>query len=222
MSRVVLSFGAHPDDIEIGCGGTEALRIRGGDRVVHAVLTSGEAGSLRLAPAEIARIREEEARQSARLLGVPQVEFLRYPDGLTAITRDMKIALIGLIRRLRPDTVFVHSTFDEFPDHRLVHRLVMDAIGAAAGPWYSEAGGEPPHLVSEVLGYEVWTPHPRFQKLVDISETLPLKLEALACHRSQLESVRYDTAVSGLASYRGALSPRGFCYAEAFEVISSC
>lgn len=217
MPGRVLSFGAHPDDIEIGCGGTEAGLINRGYQVTHVFATSGEAGSDRIAKSELSAIREDEARAAARVLDVGDVEFLRLPDGLTQFTPEVKIAVIDLIRRLRPEIVFVHATADRLLDHRLVHDLVMAAVTAAAGPWYRDAGGEPCQ-VETVLGYEVWHPLPVYQLAVDISAEIETKMAALACHRSQVRAIPYDEAFRGLARYRGIMSLSGD-YAEVFEVI---
>lgn len=219
MTQRVLSFGAHPDDIEFGCGGTEALLAQTGYHITHAVLSSGEAGHSKTKPAVLAKTREKEARASARALGAHAVQFLCYPDGLTHYTREMKVEIVTLIRRIRPDIVFVHSEQDRFPDHRIFHSLVRDALIAASGPWYQEVRGVP-HRVRNIYGYEVWHPISEAQSLVDISTVIETKLAALRCHRSQIQSVRYDEACLGLARYRGTLSMLSD-YAEAFEVIKT-
>ncbi len=217
MRRQVLSFGAHPDDLEFGCGGAETMLVQKGFDVTHAVLTSGEAGSRDLSPVSLAQQREAEARMSAQILGVRQVEFFRYPDGLTHYTREMKVDMIRLIRRIRPDTVFIHTREDQFPDHRIVHDLVMAALDGASGPWYSEVTEEP-HMVANVFGYEVWTPIAKPQTFVDISTVIQKKIEALRMHASQLKEIAYDEAILGLARYRGVMG-RKSAYSEAFEVI---
>jgi LmbE family N-acetylglucosaminyl deacetylase len=217
MPGHVLSFGAHPDDIEIGCGGTEAGLIKRGYEVTHVFATSGEAGSDRIAKSELAAMREDEARAAAGVLGVRDVEFLGMPDGLTHFTPEMKIAVIGLIRRLRPEIVFVHAACDRLLDHRVVYEMVIGAVTAAAGPWCQDAGGEP-WQVPTVLGYEVWHPLPVYQLAVDISAEIETKMAALACHRSQIQAIPYDDAFRGLARYRGIMSISGD-YAEVFEVI---
>ena len=217
MPGRVLSFGAHPDDIEIGCGGTEAGLIKRGYQVTHVFATSGEAGSDRIAKSELAAIREDEARAAAGVLGVRDVEFLGMPDGLTQFTPEMKIAVIGMIRTQKPEIVFVHAACDRLLDHRVVHDLVIGAVTGAAGPWYQDAGGEP-WQVPSVLGYEVWHPLSTYQLAVDISAEIETKMAALACHRSQLRAIPYDEAFRGLARYRGIMSISGD-YAEVFEVI---
>ena len=86
MTKSVTSFGAHPDDIEIGCGGTELKLINVGYEVNHVYVTSGEAGSREIEKEKLALIREREAREAAKSLGVKKVEYLRYPDGLTSFS----------------------------------------------------------------------------------------------------------------------------------------
>jgi len=218
-AKRVLSFGTHPDDIEIGCGGAEALLARKGCDITHVILTSGEAGSDRIAPWELSAIREKEAIAAAKVIGAGGVEFLRYPDGLTGFTREMKVDVIRIIRRLKPHILFVHERNESSLGHRVASELVLESMQTASGPWFQEARGEPwsPEIV---LGYEVWHPLGRYELAVDIGATLETKLEALACHRSQTASVRYDEAVRGLARWRGVMSLSGGD-AEVFEVIKA-
>lgn len=210
-----MAIGAHPDDIEFGCGGTLGLAAERGERLVHVVVTSGEEGGL--GGESLALRREDEARASAKVLGAEAVHFLREPDGLTGFQKETKIRLIRLIREVRPDRIFVHAASDLFPDHVIVSRLSQDAIVAAAGPWYPAAGLEP-HSVSDVFGFEVWHPIPAPALYVDVSAAMEKKRAALHCHESQVGTVDYIGAVEGLARYRGALSMKG-SFVEAFEVL---
>lgn len=218
MKKKVLSFGAHPDDIEIGCGGTEVLLAKKGFDVYHVIATSGESGSMTIPKSELARIREDEAQKSAEMIGARILAFLEYPDGgLTSFTRDMKIELINLIRSLRPNIVFIHASNDEATDHRVVHGWVMSALKSAGGPWFQESEGDP-WLPESVFGYEVWNPLEKYQRAVDISASIETKINALRCHQSQVITSAYDEAFKGLARFRGVMSGAGD-YAEVFEVI---
>ena len=219
MKKQILSFGAHPDDIEIGCGGTEYQLIQQGYEATHVYVTSGEAGSQTIPKKELAALREEEARQSATRLGVKKVGFLRANDGLTHFTEEQRIQIINLIRAVQPDIIFVHGACDSFPDHHIVHQLVMSAIAAAAGPWFQETTGNP-WSVKQVFGYEVWHPIQHYQLAIDITDSIQAKMDALACFKSQVVTTRYDEAFRGLARYRGVMSWVGE-YAEVFEVIKS-
>jgi len=217
MNKRVLSFGTHPDDIEIGCGGTELKLIEKGFEVTHVFVTSGESGSQTLSREELGATREREAVAAAAEMGISDVRFLRYEDGLTEYTRDMKLEVVDIIRALRPEMIFTHSPQDNFPQHQVVSRLIHNAIIHASGPWYQETR-EKPWDTPAVLGYEVWFPLNRWQTAVDITRTIDWKLRALACHQSQIEDVRYDEAFGGLARYRGEMTFAAK-YAEVFEII---
>ena len=215
----ILSFGAHPDDIEIGCAGTEYKLIQQGYEAFHVYVTSGEAGSQTAPKSELAATRETEAHRSADVLGVKRVEFLKCHDGFTHFDEDIRLKVINLIREIQPDIVFVHGNCDLFPDHKIVNNLVISAIQAAAGPWFQDTTGKP-WSVNHIFGYEVWHPIQQYQWAVDITNTLDTKLKALSCFTSQVEPTRYDEAFKGLARYRGVMSWVGE-YAEVFEVIKT-
>ncbi len=219
VNKQILSFGAHPDDIEIGCAGTEYKLIQSGYEVTHVYVTSGEAGSKTISKSELAVIRENEAIKSAEILGVKSVEFLRCHDGLTNFTEDNRDAVINLIRKIKPEIIFVHGKCDLFPDHKIVHDLVMSAVTGAAGPWFQETIGDP-WQVKNIFGYEVWHPMQTFQWVSDISDSMNIKLKSLSCFESQIKPTRYDEAFKGLARYRGVMSWAGE-YAEVFEVIKN-
>lgn len=217
MTKRVLSFGTHPDDIEIGCGGTELRLIEKGCQVTHVFVTSGESGSQTLSREELGATREREAVAAAKVMGISDVRFLRFEDGLTEYSRSMKLEVVDVIRSVMPEIIFTHSPQDNFPQHQVVSRLVHNAIIHAAGPWYQETR-EKPWNTPMVLGYEVWFPMNKWQTAVDITDTIELKLKALSCHQSQIEDVKYDEAFGGLARYRGEMTFASK-YAEAFEII---
>lgn len=217
--KTVLSIGAHPDDIEIGCAGTEILLKEKGYRIIHVIATNGEEGSLDLSQEQLAQKRQEEARKSASKIGVDDLRFLGLADGLTSFSKEVKLELIKIIREFAPEIVFTHSSSDHFPDHAIIHSLTVAAIEGAKGPWYPLASGKP-HKVEKVFGYEVWHPLNQHQLAVDITKSMSRKLLALEEHFSQTEGVNYLDAVSGLAKYRGAMTMLGE-YAEVFEVLST-
>ena len=217
MKKSVLAIGAHPDDIEIGCGGTLCLLRDQGYEINHLIITSGEEGSIRLGKAELGKIRQKEALKSAEVLGVKKVIFLGIEDGFTSFSKESKIQIISNIRKIRPEIIFTHAKSDHFPDHALVHQLTMSSITASAGPWYPNAGISP-HQVQKVFGYEVWSPISNFQIAMNIESFIEQKLEALKQHVSQTENIDYIEAIKGLAKYRGVMSMTG-TYAEAFEIL---
>jgi LmbE family N-acetylglucosaminyl deacetylase len=217
MTKTVLAIGTHPDDIEIGCGGTLMLLKDQGYQLVHLIVTSGEEGSNLISKRDLTLKREGEAKESAQFLGTANVIFLKELDGLTAFSKETKIKLISILREVRPEIIFTHSSSDFFPDHQIVHQLSHAAIVGASGPWYSEAGFVP-HQVKNIYGYEVWNPMPKYQLAMDISSVIEQKLQALRIHSSQVNKIDYVEAIRGLGRYRGVMTMTGE-YAEAFEVL---
>ncbi len=215
--KTVISIGAHPDDIEIGCGGTELILRKNGYRLIHIIASYGEEGDMDTPPHTLAKQRKSEAYESAKIIGVDEVIFLNIPDGSHQYSKENKLDLMKLIRSYRPNIIFTHASCDHFPDHSMVHQLSMSAIQAAKGPWYPNAG-ENPHHVSTVYGYEVWHPINKHQYTSDISQHIELKMLALSKHRSQISKTNYVEAIHGLAKYRGITTMAG-SYAEAFEIL---
>lgn len=226
--EVVAIFGAHPDDLDWSSGGTAARWVREGKEVYFVLTTSGEGGEdhqrkLVLPRAEMADIREMEQRQAGSVLGIKDVVFLGQPDGKITPTLEFRDQLVNVLRRLKPQIVISldpgHWAFDNFymfhPDHRATSLAVYDAIYPAAGsasyvPQPDE--GLPPHKVREV--YFSGTRFPN--TYIDISETIELKIQALASHASQL------TNTSEIARYVRENAQRhgeqvGCRYAEAFR-----
>lgn len=219
MKKLVLAIGAHPDDIEIGCGGTLCLLRDQGYEIVHLIVTSGEEGSTTLGKTELSQLRKNEARRAADMIGAKDVIFLGAEDGLTDYSKGLKTRLIAILRELRPEIVFTHSGSDHLTDHKVVHELTVASVTASAGPWYQEAGDRP-HSVQKMFGYEVWSPIPAFQVAIDIGSVLNRKTKALEQHSSQIQDVDYLNAIVGLAQYRGVMSMTG-SHAEVFEVLKT-
>jgi LmbE family N-acetylglucosaminyl deacetylase len=201
----VLVIAPHPDDESIGCGGTICLHVERGDRVAVAFLTSGELGLKHLPREEAWRVREGEAGAAAAVLGIAETYFLRLPDWFLGdhLTEAVQ-ALLPVLERERPDSIYVTHPFEWHPDHQAAPACLQAAL--------QQSGGLDPL----VLFYEVWTPLAEYEQVEDISKQIGPKLRAIRCYRSQLRGFRYDRAARGLGQYRGALA--GHClYAEVFK-----
>jgi LmbE family N-acetylglucosaminyl deacetylase len=195
----VMSIHAHPDDQEFTVGGTLAKWAREGAEIVTVCLTHGDAGSNRFTPPEmtrarLAQIRDREQRAACRVLGIKDVVFLDYEDGVLAPTIDMRRDLTRLIRRHQPDTVvcgdptmrFYGNRYMNHPDHRVASDVALDAVFPSAETRFIFpellAEGLAPHHVREVWLHG----SAHSDTCVDIAATLPLKIQALREHRSQL------------------------------------
>jgi LmbE family N-acetylglucosaminyl deacetylase len=218
-AKRILVFAPHPDDDILGCGGSIAWHVEQGDQVKIVYLTSGESGSLDIGKGELGLLREREARAAAQVLGVKETEFLRWPDGYLAVRPEYLRQLTSLIRAERPHRVYLPHSQDAVYDHLIIHQLVMEAMRRASGPWFQECPGEP-WSVGTALGYEIWTPILSPGLSLDISAFMGKKIAALNEHRSQLEGLRYDEAITGLNRYRAVMNSR-YEYCECFQLIKT-
>jgi LmbE family N-acetylglucosaminyl deacetylase len=221
----VMVVTAHPDDSEFGAGGTVARLVKEGREVTYVVVTRGDKGSgdRAMTPERLARIREEEQRSAARVLGVERVEFLGYPDCEVEDTRDLRRDVTRAIRRFRPDLVITmnpHRTYNLYAshrDHRITAGVVLDCVYPLARDHMAFPELLPefePHKVREVYLMQWENPH----VVVDIADTIDLKLKALACHVSQVgDFAAVEARVRGRSRELGA--PRGLAYAETFDRI---
>jgi LmbE family N-acetylglucosaminyl deacetylase len=194
-----MSIHAHPDDQEFTVGATLAKWARAGSHIVTVCITSGNGGSNQFTPDTMTRaalgpIREVEQRNACNVLGVQDLEFLRYDDGMLEPTIALRRQLARLIRRHRPDAILcgdptVHyygSTYLNHPDHRAAASAALDAAFPSAGtrlifPELLDEGLTP-HAVRQIFIHG--SEHP--DVFIDITETLPIKLAALREHHSQL------------------------------------
>ncbi len=182
---------AHPDDAEFSSAGTIALLTNAGKHVVIAQVTSGDKGTSDLATAmsHMVTTRESEQVESARRLGVASVDFLRQPDGELMPTLELRGEIVRSVRRHKPDVIITHDPFRPYafhPDHRAVGLSTHDsAYPSARDPHaYPEqlADGLEPHKTGEVWYFNAEAP----DLIVDITETMERKVDALRAHISQV------------------------------------
>ncbi len=179
MKLDVLAIGSHPDDVELGCGGTLALLARQGKKVGILHLTRGERGT-RGTPAE----RLKEAEDAARALGAAELGFLDCGDGSLRTGEAEEDALIEKIRSWRPEAVLAPSPSDRHPDHSRSCQLVQSACFYAGLRNRCAESGEP-HRPGAVFSY---MQHDSFEPtfIVDVGAVWETKLAALRCYHSQL------------------------------------
>jgi LmbE family N-acetylglucosaminyl deacetylase len=221
----VMVITAHPDDAEFAAGGTIARHTREGREVTYVIATNGNKGSddRTMTHERLALIRQEEQRQAARVLGVERVVFLGYEDGELEDTRELRRDVTREIRRWRPDLVLTmnpHRTYNLYAshrDHRTIAGVALDCIYPLARDHMAFPELMPdfePHRVREVHLMQWESPH----LVVDITDTMDLKLKALACHKSQVGDF---AAAEARVRERAALlgRERGYAYAETWDRI---
>ena len=189
-----LAIGAHPDDAELGAGGT-LLRLESlGYTTGILDMTRGEMGTR-----GTAELRAEEARDAARALGLSFRDTLDLGDGHVRDTAEARLALVRAFRRLRPKVVFTHYWEEPHPDHVATAQLVRHASYLAGLAKYDAEAGFDRHRPYSVAHFNLprWVP-PTF--IVDIGEWAARKEAAILCHRSQLHNPTSDepeTALTG-------------------------
>jgi LmbE family N-acetylglucosaminyl deacetylase len=227
----VLAFMAHPDDIEFTCAGTlTRLKREAECDIALATSTSGDCGTMEFAPSHIARIRNEEARASAKMLdaeyyagGCMDLFVLYDAPTLRRFTE--------IVRRAKPDIVITHPPVDYMVDHEMTSTLVRTACFGAGAPnllTHAENPALPlkhvPHLyyadpieLKDIYGNPV---EPDF--VVDISGVIETKEEMLACHASQREWLRahhhMDEYIESMKRFSAARGEKiGKPYGEGFR-----
>ncbi len=181
----------HPDDAESRMAGTVARWAREGKEIVYVVCTNGDKGTSDpgVKPEDLAALREQEQMAAADVLGVKEVEFLRYPDQSLEEGGQFRKDIVRLIRQYKPDTVVTVDPYRgrlDHRDHRITARVVMDAVYPFAGcpgsyPDLLEQGLLP-HRVKEMLF--CGTADPNYY--IDVTDTFEIKVSALYCHKSQV------------------------------------
>jgi LmbE family N-acetylglucosaminyl deacetylase len=152
----VLCVVAHPDDVEYGTSSAVAAWTSQGVDVAYLLLTRGEAGMDSSHPGRTAELRVSEQIAASAAVGVTQVDFLDYPDGVLVYSLEMRRDIARAIRRHRPDAVLVGSWEVEFAaglnqaDHRVAGLAALDASRDAGNRWVF------PELLQE--GMEPWSP----------------------------------------------------------------
>lgn len=213
----------HPDDAEFGAAGTVAGLVRSGKEVIYIICTNGDKGTSdrQMKVKALVKIRQQEQRAAAEVLGVRETIFLGYADQALEYTPQFRKQLVRLIRLYRPQTVITVDPHQRYlwwhRDHRICGEVVMDAIfpyarDHLAYPELLEEGLEP-HKVSELLLFNAEEPNYR----VNITDTFALKLKALACHKSQLGDFPADIEERLKEWAREMAKGEGFDLAEAFH-----
>lgn len=217
----VLGVGAHPDDLEILCGGTLAKYAKEGYSVVMGHLCRGDKGHFEIESEELAKIRSKEAADAAREIGARSV-CLGFNDLELYVNENSRKAVVDLIREAKPDIIITHSPNDYMPDHVATSRLVFDASFTATLPNFITE--KPAHTVMPTIFYADTLAGIDFQPTdyVDITKCWRKKVKMLSKHKSQITWLKKHDNIDILefievnARFRGQQC--GVKYAEAFKL----
>ena len=227
----MLAIGAHPDDVEFGCGSTLAKWAAAGCVVHHLVLTDGSKGTWD-PDADVRALvstREAEQRAAARALGATgEVVFLHRVDGDLVADRELCSEVALWIRRLRPDVVLGHDPWKRYrlhPDHRAAGFVTCDAVVAARDPHFFREHAVAHHRPQALLLWEADEPS---HAETTGERAVAAKLAALEAHASQFESTMKAVDPAQLEEFQARIRARlaangeavGHTAAELFALIS--
>jgi len=218
MKLDILVFGAHPDDVELGCGGTVIKEVKAGKKVGIIDLTRGELGTR-----GTAETRTSETKLATEIMGVAVRENMDFKDGFFKDDEQHKLALIEKIRKYQPEIVITNAVSDRHPDHGRGSEITVDAC-FLAGLEKIETGQKVwrPKAVYHYIQFNNLTP----DVVVDISDEMGEKLQAVKAYSTQFfnpKSEESETIISSQGfldsvSYRAQdLGRQANCeYAEGF------
>ncbi len=227
MKIDILAFGAHPDDVELSCGGTILKEINNGKTVAIIDLTKGELGTR-----GTAQTRATEASNAASILGVSFRNNLGFSDGFIVNDKAHQLEVIKLIRHYKPEVVLCNAIDDRHIDHGVASKLVSDSCFLSGlvkieTKFNDSLVAQSPWRPKSIYHYIQWKPlTPDF--VVDISDHIDKKMESVSAYSSQFydsKSKEPDTPISSKnfidsVRYRAADLGRltGTLYAEGFNV----
>ena len=215
-----MAIGAHPDDVEIFCGGTLAKYKKQGGNIFIALATSGDKGTKQYSPEETARIREAEQVNAAKLTDA-QVRFMRFGDQELCDTPELRKELMNSIRWANPDVILTHSPCDRSTDHSVLGEVVSRIMLSINSINY-KADLPPVEKFPSLFFWDTFagvgfTP----EVYVDISNEMDLKRKAFMCHISQMAFMGqycsesdFQRSIEIMSGFRGL--QYGVNYAEAF------
>lgn len=211
--RRVLVIAAHPDDELLGCGGTVALHARAGDEVTSVIVCEGE--SLRYGPDGVGQ--RLHIRRAADILGVRRVHTLDFPDQRldTRTLTDIITPLEQIVREVRPDLVYVQHGGDINRDHQILFQAALVATRptepSIRGVYAFDTASSTEWAYPRAFSADTW---------VDITSTLDVKLQAMACYESEVRDYPHPRSLEAL-QYRARAWGNQHCLdaAEAFQTI---
>lgn len=178
----ILAIFAHPDDMELTVGGTLLKMKSFGYKTGALDVTQGEMGTRGTVEG-----RAEEAREAARILKLDVRENLELPDGHVWVTEETRTRMVRVLRRLKPKVILTQQFDDPHPDHNHIAQMVREAARLASMQKYDGANGQE-RINVPMIAHNIFSQRVVPSFVVDISEFLEQKMEAIRAHVSQFHN----------------------------------
>lgn len=197
MSRI-LAVGAHPDDVEIHCGGTLALYAKMGHKIMICHVTNGDKGHIHIPPNELSEKRKEEARKAASYIDA-EIFSLDLPDGDVFYDRETRIVVINMLRQANADIILTHWSENYHPDHFATSLLVCNSTYISTLPHYKT---DYEHCIKHPRVYYMDVEHDLLNEsaeYVNITSVMETKRRMLLSHDSQISWLKEHDGVDLIA-----------------------
>lgn len=186
--KKILAIGAHPDDLEFGCGGILVKEAQKGNDIKMLVFTKGEAGT-----SGTPEVREQESRKAAAIIGA-SIDFIDFGgDCHTEYNNENCIAIAKIIREYKPDIILIPTLNEnQHPDHWKAAKITRDAARFARYGGLQELISLPTHTVSSIYQYRITTSiEKRPEVVIDVSDVFDIWMKVMECHETQLKNKSY-------------------------------
>ncbi len=197
MKRILI-ISAHPDDMEIGMGGTAAKMAALGDAIVSVVLTDGRRAPdpTSIGPEKMVEARRLESGKAGDVLGILETRFFDHESlGSEEICLSATAELVELIEAVDPEEIFtLHPDLDRHPSHRAAGKITVEALAQCSKDSI------------KLWAYEVWGLFAEWDRFEDITSQMVIKLAAIDEHKSQLAAIPYGEGVTGLNRWRAVFA----------------
>ncbi len=218
----ILVISPHHDDEVIGCGGTIIKHRKNGKKVFVVYITAGWSGIPEIKSKQKAiKIREKEAQNACKILGIHKIFFLR-EDDRNIYNRKTEIieGLIEIIRNIKPNFIYAPHSKEKDIEHRITYEAVKEAVWLSKSPYLPKLG-QPIKSIQNIYLYEAWTPMENFFLREDITSVIDVKIKALLAYKSQLKYFNLVDSITGLNIYRGSMVGTEKKFAEVFQIEKS-
>lgn len=205
QGAAVLVLSPHPDDDVVGCGGTLCKHHLSGNEITIIYLTDGRKGDPTFTNEQgLVKERQKEAREAAKIIGIDNLVFLNHRDLKLRKSEETAGEMIELLDKIKPDIIYLPFFLDNHPDHIATNEIFVAACKNMECKF-------------ECYAYEIWTPLMP-NRVVDISEHIEKKIDAIKQHKTQLKHINYVAKIKGLNAYRSITVPN----ARHVEAFFSC